>query len=330
MKILLGNNTLSLLAGSETWTETMAIALKKLGHEVSAYSPELGIIAAKMEGKGIKCMKEVGPDNQVKPFNFVLEKGQEKYDVIICNHFEITRTLRKAFPDTPIIATVHGILHKNEQTGEIWPEHPVLEEGVVNQYVAVSEEVQDKLKTDYNIDSVIIRNPIDLERFMPDEGLTVWEKPKTILINTNYFGTNDDITQVIKDVALHYEARLMGIGFNFTPTYEVEGVLKSADIVVGMGRGLLEGMVMGRLAICHGRWGSEGVITPDNYDRIKEQNFSGRGSQGKYMTKEELIEQIDNHYQIETLDKMRDIIAENHGSEVVANKYLELAKKLCE
>ena len=33
MKILLGNNTLSILGGSETATYTLAIQLKKMGHE---------------------------------------------------------------------------------------------------------------------------------------------------------------------------------------------------------------------------------------------------------------------------------------------------------
>jgi hypothetical protein len=53
LKILLGNNTLSMLAGSETWVYTLAIQLKKMGHEVSCFAGELGIISEELEKQGI-------------------------------------------------------------------------------------------------------------------------------------------------------------------------------------------------------------------------------------------------------------------------------------
>ncbi len=73
LKILLGNNTLSLLAGSETWTYTLALALKDLGHDVSCFAPELGIISEKLEEKGIRCYNEL-TTGKIKPFSFILEE----------------------------------------------------------------------------------------------------------------------------------------------------------------------------------------------------------------------------------------------------------------
>ena len=124
MRILLGNQTLSLLAGSETWILTLAKALKDLGHEVTAFSPDCGLIATKIGAFGVECVNDVkGSDNSAMQFSPVLTEGEDDFDVIICNHNQITKYLHERFPNTPIIATVHGILHKDPKSGEIWPEH---------------------------------------------------------------------------------------------------------------------------------------------------------------------------------------------------------------
>jgi hypothetical protein len=53
MKILLGNNTLSIFAGSETACYTMAIELKRRGHKITAFSLNLGELGKKMEKEGM-------------------------------------------------------------------------------------------------------------------------------------------------------------------------------------------------------------------------------------------------------------------------------------
>src|SRR3990167_2761039 len=114
LKILIGNQTLSLLAGSETWTYTLALQLKKLGHSVACYSPSLGIIAQKLWKEGIMSYSDLSAQG-VKPFTVLLqEEVDHKYDVIIANHNEVVSTLREKFPTTPIISTIHGIIHVHE------------------------------------------------------------------------------------------------------------------------------------------------------------------------------------------------------------------------
>lgn len=325
MNILMGNNTLSLLAGSETWTETLAKQFKWLGHNVTVFSTDLGMIATKLEAVGVKCINKVQTKSGVKPFSFVLESSAGgEYDVIICNHNQITKDLHAAFPQTPIIATIHGPLHKGEN-GDIWPEHPVTE-FKVNQYVGVSEEIQHILKADYGIESCIIRNFIDLKRFKKPEKIN--EKPKKFLINSNYYGPQDPITQIIKAVADHYQGELMAVGTNFSQTYEVWDVVSNCDVVVGMGRSLLEGMAAGKLAICHGRWGTGGVVTPESYEAIRNQNFSGRNSKGQFMSPEEMIAVIDKAYTQENIDEIYEIVKKEHDVVVNAQQYLELAQSL--
>lgn len=329
MNILLANNTLDILAGSETWTLTMAKELVNLGHKVSAYSDKLGFIAMRLEEIGVKCYRELTSDTSLKPFDFVLhEESTYDFDVIICNHHHITGYLRKKFPKTPIIATIHGILHKNTQTGEIYPEHPNLEANV-DRFVAVSEEVQSLLKDVYKIDAELIRNPFDLETFFykpADEGTD--KNIKTIMINTNYQGKDDPGVQLIKQVADHYGAQVRAVGANFQPTYEIEHIIKDCDVIVGMGRSVLEGVAMGKIGLVHGRWGTGGVITPETVEKLAWYNYSGRNSNGEVKTVGEIVALIDAANTRSNGDAMYEYMTRNHDVRVVAKKYLELAEEL--
>lgn len=345
MKILFGNNTLDWLAGSETWCLTLAAELKRLGHEVRAYSPQLGFIAMQMEGLGISCVSELKKPAASTKFSLQLQddSGADDPDVIICNHNQITKDLHAAYPGVPIIATVHGILHKDPNTGAIFPEHPVTE-FKVDQYVAVSEEVQGLLKEVYGIDSVIIRNFFDLEKFkwtplpvermagpIPETGeqdKPHIRKPETFLINTNYLGKGSPEIDLILEVAKHYDSKVIALGANFTPSWDLQEVIKDADVVVGMGRSVLEGFVMGKIALVHGRWGTGGVLTQKTYDLIKETNFSGRNSQGKLASAQEIIAMIDESLTDDQMAWQLNVGIKNHDVREAAKKFLEIAEKL--
>lgn len=326
MKILMGNNTLDILAGSETFTYTLARAFKKLGHEVFAYSPQLGFIAMQLEKEGIKCVSGFSQKQEAHKFNPVLEEeSDEDFDVIICSHYQITHDLHRRFPHVPIIATVHGILHSDINTGQVWPEHPVTE-FKVDQYIAVSEEVQGLLKDVYGIDSVIIRNAFDLEKFSWQEWLG--KKPETFLINSNYLGIDDAPVQVMKEVVKHYGAKFKAVGANFTGSWDMQDVIKDVDVVIGMGRSVLEGFAMGKIALVQGRWGTGGVLTPKTYETIRQSNFSGRNSQGNYATKEEIIAMIEEALNPEQFAWQKQIVEKEHSSVEAAKRFLEIAERL--
>jgi hypothetical protein len=325
MRILLGNQTLALLAGSETWTSTLARALKAMGHEVTCFSPALGVISAKLENDGIRCIDDVGSSSGAKPFSIVLEPAAPSdFDFIISNHHDITTILRDRFPSKTIVSTIHGVLHTTQgPRGEtlIAPEHPAI--GKADIYVAVSEEVQAKLMADYGIKSVIIRNFFDLEAFLPvrtpSEG-----RPKQFLVNTNYAGRDDREIKLIKEVAAHYGARVAAVGQNFTQTDDVRRAIEDADVVFGMGRSVLEGVAMGRLGIVHGRWGTGGVVNEKNIDVLRACNFSGRNSGGDFWTKERMIEEIDANYKPEVMSWGVGYVAREHNVKKSAQEYIML------
>lgn len=325
LNILLGNNTLSLLAGSETWTLTLARQLKEMGHKVSCYSPELGVISDKLINEDIHCFKELYSSG-VKPFNFILEEAHDhNYDVIIANHWHIVENLRNQFPKTPIISTIHGIIHRND-FGYKAPEHPALESGV-NQFISVSEEVKEKLIVDYGVDSEIIRNFFDIKRLgslKPSHK----EGPKQFLINTNYSDRNDDFVLAIKEAAKHYGAKVAAIGQNFSQTIDITRAIEDSDVVFGMGRSVLEGVAAGRLGIVLGRWGLGGAITEGSVEELRYFNFSGRNSTNEPITAEKIIELIDRHYNQMNFDWGKKYMAENHNVVFAAEKYIQIAREL--
>jgi len=325
MRILLANNTLALLAGSETWTATLAEQLKKAEHDVTCYSPTLGIISEGLEKAGIRCVDNLPSSDASRPFSFVLEpKLDLDFDFIIANHHDVTSALRDRFPDKNIVSTVHGVLHTmrgaNGQSVPA-PEHPAI--GKADVFVAVSEEVQAKLAADYGIDAVIVRNFFDTERLTasrpPEPG-----RPKQFLVNTNYADRNDPEIRVVKAVAEHYGAKLAAVGQNFTRTSDTRRAIEDADVVFGMGRSVLEGVAMGRLGIVHGRWGTGGIVNERNVPTLRACNFSGRNSGGDFWTVERFIEEIDANYRPEVLAWGADYVRREHDSRKAAEEYVAL------
>ena len=329
MNILIGNNTLSFLGGSETWVQTLAIQLKEMGHQVFGFSPELGVIAENLKKHDIVCYNDLFTSG-VKPFSFVLEEKQElQFDIIIANHNHIVDYLRSQFPDTPIISTIHGIIHKTKNEADqivLAPEHPALD-AKVSQFVAVSEEIQETLKRDYNIDSMIIRNFFDTKQYQAKRPATPG-KPKTFLVNSNYFVGNDPVIEIIREVSKHYKARLIAVGMNFGASNDVMKAIEDADIVVGMGRSVMEGVCAGRLGIVHGRWGTGGIINEHNINDLRQFNFSGRNSGGILFTVEQMIAEIDKNYNPATIEWGRNYVLREHNVVHAAETFLQTAKSL--
>lgn len=326
MRILLGNHTLSLLAGSETWTYTLALQLKKLGHFVACYSPSLGVIAHKLEKEGIRCYSDLSI-GRVKLFSVVLdEQTSHEYDVIIANHHSIVTALREKFVKTPIISTIHGIIHFHEDGKTLAPEHPALDAGV-NQFIAVSEEVKDLLRGQYSIDAQVVRNFIDVKRFgsLPAPK----EKPLQFLINTNYSSRDDAPVVLIREAAKLMGAKVTAVGENFTATPEIDKAIADSDVVFGMGRSVLEGVAAGRLGIVLGRWGYGGVIHEGTYENIRRFNFSGRNAADTSLpTPEELAKEIEQYYQPTILEWGKNYIARDHNVAFAADEYIRLSEHL--
>jgi len=330
LKILLGNNTFAMLAGSETWMRTLALELKKQGHSVEGFSPELGIISQELQKNGVPCYNDISTSG-IKPFSFILEESRNyDYDVIIASHWHIVKYLREQFPKTPIISVIHGVIHKTRDDAgrEIdAPEHPALD-AQVNQFVAVSEEVREMLLKEYRIDAMLVRNFFDVKQFAAKRKIAA--KPEQFLLNSNYIVPEDPEVNLMREVAKHYGARLAVVGQNFVPAADIMKAIEDSDVVIGMGRSVLEGVCAGRLGIVHGRWGYGGVIAEPNIENLRYFNFSGRNSGGHLPSAQDIIAEIDRFYNPQTIAWGQKYIREQHNAVFAAEVLIQTARALLE
>ena len=157
-----------------------------------------------------------------------------------------------------------------------------------NAYVAVSPEVARMVP-----DASIIANSIDLERFAFCPTHT---KPKKVLRLSHH---TDGV-----------------------PVWDVERLISGADIVVTIGRGVLEAAAMGKCVVVSDRGRMDGLLTADNFTELASCNFSGR-RYGFPETPESLALQI-AMYEAANLQAIRERVCAGHDVKAAALRYVAL------
>jgi len=151
MKILLTNNHLARLGGSETWVYTMAQELKRRGHEVGVFTHEKGIVSDMLAD--------------------MIDDNPQGYDLALINHNTCL------FVDAKFkIFTSHGTVPELER--------PV--EGA-DVYVAVNENVAEKYRLKHIIKNPIdteLFKPTSEIHDKPELILDITEDPLTLSIPT--------------------------------------------------------------------------------------------------------------------------------------------------
>lgn len=232
----------------------------------------------------------VTPSKLASMMDFCSVGGYMECDLALANHIHESIPL-----DVPMIATKHSIIPNYPSE---YPDRPCIK-------VAPHEEIEGW--------EHIIRQCIDLERFKPTP---VNQKPKNILYfgNPNYLEMADFVKEAFS-------------GYNFfcldRPMFEVENVIKLADIVVTTARGAYEALAMGKNVIIADKrpykkeFSGSGMITKDNFEHLLKANLSGRNDQ-KEFTLESLRAEVDKY------DPTRKIDMSRFDANLIANEYLSL------
>lgn len=178
-----------------------------------------------------------------------------EYDGILVNHCTCLAAVGQN--PAPKVFTSHGPAHMLEK----------MHLGA-DRYVAVSDEIA-QLNEARN--PTVIMNPVDLDEFQPSEPNEV---PSVLCLCKNMMG-----------VEMTYRAaEAAGYTFNFLHRYERPGVaaeaMKGADIVVGVGRGVYEGLASGKKVVSFDarqeKPRGDGLVTEHNIIDLKRCNCSGR------------------------------------------------------
>lgn len=290
MKILVTNNHLKNLAGSETFTYTLAVELQRQGHDVEVFTFHQGKVSKRLAGEGIPIRMGDLPS----------------YDLILANHDTCVRAVsQKGFT----IQTCHGIYPKLEQPSKD-----------ADLYVSISQEIANHL-TDQGFKSKVIYNGVDCRRFYPKNPIN--EKVKTILSLSTSAKFNTKLARLCKLLNI----KLITLNKFKNPQWNVEDFINMADLVISLGRGCYESLACGRpvLVLDDRQYLSEmgdGLILPENIDEIILYNCSGRRYKRRD-TEKMLAEAIDN-YDPKLSEFYRNFALENLNVEKQVQKYLAL------
>ena len=291
-KILLGQNHLHTLGGSETFIYTMARELVRLGHDVDILTLQEGIMSQLIN-------RELGCS---------INSISNSYDIAFINHTTVVNGVLNLFPGSNIIQTCHGIFPELEQ--------PV--PGV--RHVAISKEVQNYLSYK-GLNSTLIHNGIDCDLFCPNGKFSKDLNKIFSLSQSDQF--NQMLTEIGNELGITVE-----YNNKFTsPRVDIQNVIKTADLVVSLGRGAYEGMACGKPVLIADQRPyqpgfMDGMVTSQNIDDFLENNCSGRKTQ-KPVTKENLLSEIEK-YDFTQGPRNRQYALENLNIQKQVQEYLKL------
>jgi len=223
-----------------------------------------------------------------------------KFDLILENHNVLDKNKFNGF----IIHTCHGIINE---------ERPMSH--VIN--VAVAQHVANK----WNL-TQIIPNGIDTKRFC------IKNKPNKDLHKILSLCKSDTANDVLAEIC-----KKTGIEFDYKygkTIFHIENKINEADLIVGVGRSLLDAMSCGRPVISFDdrfyyktRMMGYGYITPNKFDKYIKDSWTGNAEQ-KTLTKLQLAKEIFNNYNPADGDVNRQFIIDNYNVSKTVDAYLKI------
>lgn len=225
------------------------------------------------------------------------------YDLILENHNVLNRNKFKGF----IIHTCHGIVKEEKPMS-----------GVLNVAVANSAAKH------WGID-IVIPNGIDCIRMKSNNNLN--QNIKKVLSLCMSDTANDVLKTICSDMEVEFESLYGKFVFN------VEDKINSADIVVGVGRSLLDAMACGRPVVSFDdrnyyktRMLGYGYITPDKFDKYLKDSWTGNAEQ-KTLSKLDLAKEIFVKYNPLDGEVNRKFVLENYSIDKTVDLYLAIYDK---
>jgi hypothetical protein len=239
------------LGGTETYTVTVAEQLERLGHTVTVH-------AAETSPEGRELLRSRGVQWSVSDPG---ELGE--FDAVLAQDAASAYSAASRRPELRQVFAIHGFAAYEHPPSGLHPAPPVvvLNDRVARHAAALASRPE----------VVRMRQPIDIQRFRPR--CATRRRPRRVLLMSNYL--SGARRQILDDVCRDLGLELAWIGFSGTRTAAPEAAMADADIVVGYGRSVLEGMAMGRPAYVWDYAGGDGWVTPETYPALEADGFAG-------------------------------------------------------
>ncbi|MFV9484351.1 glycosyltransferase [Christiangramia sp. ASW11-125] len=293
ISILVANHQLNKIGGSETFTFAFIAAFKRKGFDVEYFTFAKGLISDKIE-------HDLGVEFMTK----------KRYDLILASH---TTCIKKLFHRGFIIQICHGIFPALEQPSAYADFH-----------ISISSEVKNHLKS-LNVDSIIINNGVDCERFFPK--FPVKEELGSILSLCQSSEANNKI----REICTKNNWEFFSINKFKQQIWDVENYINKADLVIGLGRSAYEAMACGRPVLIYDHRPytnsySDGYLT--NVQESLKFNCSGR--RFKYFLEKDDLEAEILKYRCRDGEEMRSFALENLNMDKKCLQYVDIFKKKLE
>lgn len=255
MRILITNHSLANRAGTELYVRDVATGLIGRGHEVTAYSPEIGDVARELRAAGVSVIDS-------------LETLADEFDIIHGQHHFETMAALLRLAATPAIYFCHGSTPWQEAA----PKFPR-----ILRYVAVDHACRDRLIHEHAIPAdriLLILNFVDLQRFPKRPDLPL--QPKRALIFSNQAAEHTYVG------AIRHACRQAGITLEVIGSAaenvcsKPESVLGKYDLVFAKGRAALESLAVGSAVIVCDAAGAGPMVTTENLEQLRPLNFGLR------------------------------------------------------
>lgn len=219
---------------------------------------------------------------------------QTEYDMVISSHNR--QLVQIESWNIPIVHICHGTVPTDER--------PV---AGASAYVAITPEVSRYLDS-LGYSNTIIPQPVEI--------------PEDISQTTA-----NDILYIINSASRCLVWNLGDISIS-KKDIPIEEQIKTAKIVITIGRGALEAMAWGKpVILADNRWymgaKGDGYVTPANFDQLEQTNFSGRCFNID-ATQTWMEGELKKYNPVDGL-KLRELVAKKYDSLKVAQQFIDLA-----
>jgi hypothetical protein len=301
MRMVLANRALTLLGGSEAYLITVGEHLQRLGHDVIAYASQQGEAAACARDRGIR----VTSDREQLP---------DRLDGVLAQDTVTAYQMAELYPDAVRLYVAHS---------HFWVQHrPPQLRGVSHAVVVLNDYVRHHLEAHAELPEVVrLRQPVDVTRFGVGVRRT---KPRRVLAFGNYWGGTPH--QILIDACEAVGLELDHVGLYGRTSITPELDIAEADIVVGVGRCILEAMASGRAAYVYSIAGGDGWVTPERYQGMEANGFGGNMT-GASVTADRLRRDL-GEFDPEMGVSNRNLVFAHHRAETHAAELVGLFRRL--
>lgn len=302
MRILTTNQWLDRRGGSETYLEVVVPELVKLGHDVTAWAPELGVVAERLRELGCHVTDDLSTVDAV--------------DVIHAQHGSAALLARERFPTVPMVFVCHS------WALDIEDPPPAAQPGAL---VALNAVVEARLRASALGERVAIhrlRQPVTVNVSEPSRVQTRARPQRAVAVSRRLSSRADLLADACQRRGISFDVVGADGGVD-----NPEPMMMRSDIVFATGRTALEAMALGRATFIFDEIGMSGFVTDETYPALEGAGFAPVGSMA--VTAEVLDAEL------ATYDAMlgpgaRELAARNHFARAHAMELVELYRSLME